>query len=95
MHAIVCGTLSQDGKRRHLLNPNHNFVKNRSKDFYWHGIRSCILKQVYVQSQFNVSEKIMVTAYKAHQFELSVCYMVTAQGTETGQRFQESLCNIK
>jgi len=35
-----------------------------------------------------VSEKKMVTAYKAHQVELSICYTATAQGKETGQRFR-------
>jgi hypothetical protein len=45
--------------------------------------------------QFNVSEKKLATAYKAHQVELSVWSTATAQGTEIGKRFQESSCNIK
>ena len=85
-------TQSQDGKRRNLLNPSHNFVRS-SKDFCWLWIWSCILKQLYVQSQSNVLEKKLVTVYKAHQVEISVCSIAIAQGTETGQRFQES-CNI-
>jgi hypothetical protein len=33
-------------------------------------------------------EKKIVTAYKAHQVELSVCYVATAQGTKTGQKLR-------
>jgi hypothetical protein len=70
-------------------------LKNTSDDYYWLGIRSGILKQLYVQSQFTVSEKKLITAYIANQVELSVWSIATAQGTETGQRFQKSSCNIK
>jgi hypothetical protein len=46
------------------------------------------MKQLYIQSKLNMTEKKMVTVYKDHQVELSVCYIAIAQGIETGQRFK-------